>query len=245
MDHKERCKQLKQMRKEMADKIGLDLHQTECTYAGECSGTCPKCQQEEKKLNKALLSGAIALAGVALTACGAPGNIQVSEGESNRNESASNRERSRSGRDDDRPFFWENLLGQGKEEEVEPLSGDVEYDPGSDYEGGLEYDPEWDANNGGDNCDPGYELAGDVTYVEEPISEDLILEACENYSGAPIVEVDYYDGDYVVVHCYENVEDEDGDVTSYTWDSIEVNYYGGTALSIDGTTFSIYDYLDE
>lgn len=38
MGHKELCRQLKKIRKDMADKLGIDLHQTECTYPGECSG---------------------------------------------------------------------------------------------------------------------------------------------------------------------------------------------------------------
>ena len=29
----------------------IDLKQEECTYKGECSGTCPKCKQEEEILN--------------------------------------------------------------------------------------------------------------------------------------------------------------------------------------------------
>lgn len=37
--HKERCKKLKEIRKKVADKIGVDLHQTECTFEGKCSGT--------------------------------------------------------------------------------------------------------------------------------------------------------------------------------------------------------------
>ena len=55
----------------MADKLGIDLQQTECTYKGECSGTCPKCKQEEEKLNKALLTKTLAVASIslALTGC--------------------------------------------------------------------------------------------------------------------------------------------------------------------------------
>ena len=35
MTHREKCEQLKALRKEMADKVGVDLHQTVCTYQGE------------------------------------------------------------------------------------------------------------------------------------------------------------------------------------------------------------------
>lgn len=66
MDHKAKCKRMKKFRKFIADKLGVDLHQKECTYEGECSGTCPKCKQEEEILNKALLSkGAVTVAAVA------------------------------------------------------------------------------------------------------------------------------------------------------------------------------------
>lgn len=68
MNHKEKCKKMKALRKQIADNIGIDLHQTECTYKGECKGTCPRCAQEERTLNKALLSGSVALAGLAVSA---------------------------------------------------------------------------------------------------------------------------------------------------------------------------------
>ena len=66
MNNKEKCRYLKGIRKNLADKLGIDLHQKDCTFEGECSGTCPKCQQEEKTLNKALLKKSAALAGAAV-----------------------------------------------------------------------------------------------------------------------------------------------------------------------------------
>lgn len=53
--HKEKCRELKQVRAKMAEDLGIDLHQTECTYEGYCSGTCPKCKSEELRLNAAIL----------------------------------------------------------------------------------------------------------------------------------------------------------------------------------------------
>lgn len=53
--HKEKCKELKQMRAKMAEDLGIDLKQRECTYEGYCSGTCPKCKSEELALNAAIL----------------------------------------------------------------------------------------------------------------------------------------------------------------------------------------------
>ena len=72
--HKEKCEHLKEIRKNMADALGVDLNQTECTYEGECKGTCPKCQQEEQKLSRALLKGTAVAASTAimLAGCTAP-----------------------------------------------------------------------------------------------------------------------------------------------------------------------------
>ena len=72
--NKKRCKKLKEIRKSIADKLGVDLQQKECTFEGKCSGTCPKCKQEEEILNKALLkrTGAIGIAatmGASLVGC--------------------------------------------------------------------------------------------------------------------------------------------------------------------------------
>lgn len=71
--HKERCKKLKEIRKKVADKIGVDLHQTECTFEGKCSGTCPKCQQEEQRLNQALLAKTALATGVVAMSVGLTG----------------------------------------------------------------------------------------------------------------------------------------------------------------------------
>ena len=54
MDGKAKCKQLKSIRRTIADKLNIDLHQTECTYQGKCTGTCPLCKQEEEIINKEL-----------------------------------------------------------------------------------------------------------------------------------------------------------------------------------------------
>ena len=68
MNHKEKCRKLKKLRKSMADQLGIDLQQRECTYQGECSGTCPKCRNEEETLNRALMAkGAVAGPGSGLT----------------------------------------------------------------------------------------------------------------------------------------------------------------------------------
>lgn len=82
--NKKRCKTLKQIRKKMADALEIDLHQTECTYEGTCSGTCPKCKQEEQQLNRALL-GKTALAagavGISLSLAGCTSDFGQLEGD--------------------------------------------------------------------------------------------------------------------------------------------------------------------
>lgn len=70
--HKEKCKRLKAIRKKLADGLGIDLKQRECSFEGECRGTCPKCRQEEEALNRAMLGKAAAVAvsaGILLTGC--------------------------------------------------------------------------------------------------------------------------------------------------------------------------------
>ena len=70
--HRKKCEQLKEIRKNVADTLGVELNQTVCTYERDCKGTCPKCRQEEQKLSKALLAGTAVAAGAALllTGCG-------------------------------------------------------------------------------------------------------------------------------------------------------------------------------
>ena len=50
------CYTLKQIRKQIADANGIDYSPTPCTFEGDCSGTCPRCESEvrfiERKLNE-------------------------------------------------------------------------------------------------------------------------------------------------------------------------------------------------
>ena len=68
MTGKEKCRRLKAIRKALADRLGVDIHQVECTFEGECRGTCPKCKQEERDLNAAILRRGAAVAGAAAIA---------------------------------------------------------------------------------------------------------------------------------------------------------------------------------
>ena len=65
------CKQLKEVRKRIAEENNIPLEIEECTYKGECRGTCPRCEAEVRYLENALadrqsLGKVVRVAGVAL-----------------------------------------------------------------------------------------------------------------------------------------------------------------------------------
>ena len=71
------CKQLKEVRKRIAEENDIPLEIEECTYKGECRGTCPHCEAEVRYLENALadrlrLGKVATVAGLALglASCG-------------------------------------------------------------------------------------------------------------------------------------------------------------------------------
>lgn len=80
-NHKKKCEHLKQIRKNMADAVGVELNQTVCTYEGDCKGTCPKCEQEERKLSAALLKGTLVATSAALVLTGCAKDPGALEGD--------------------------------------------------------------------------------------------------------------------------------------------------------------------
>ena len=71
MTGKEKCKLLKQIRKEIAESNGIVYLTAECTFEGECRGTCPKCDAEVRYLDdqlqqKAARGEKVSLAGLSL-----------------------------------------------------------------------------------------------------------------------------------------------------------------------------------
>lgn len=50
MRGKEKCEFLKGIRKRMAEANGIPYEPRECTYEGECTGTCPFCEKEAAEL---------------------------------------------------------------------------------------------------------------------------------------------------------------------------------------------------
>jgi pyruvate formate lyase activating enzyme len=53
-DGKSRCEVLKQLRREIADNLHLDLKQPECHHEGDCSGACPLCDAELLRLSESV-----------------------------------------------------------------------------------------------------------------------------------------------------------------------------------------------
>ena len=51
---KQTCKILKEIRKQIAAENDIELITSECTYQGDCLGTCPKCEAEVRYLEREL-----------------------------------------------------------------------------------------------------------------------------------------------------------------------------------------------
>ena len=76
---KEICRQLKGIRRKIAEENDIKLEIPECTFEGECRGTCPRCEAEvkylERELSRRIAAGKVAaVAGIAaatlsLTSC--------------------------------------------------------------------------------------------------------------------------------------------------------------------------------
>ena len=70
MNGKNKCKILKEIRRQIARENGIAYVTSECKFQGNCSGTCPKCEAEvrylEQELRKRQQAGkAVAVAGIA------------------------------------------------------------------------------------------------------------------------------------------------------------------------------------
>jgi TonB family protein len=73
---KQTCKILKEIRKQIAEENDIELVVSECTYQGDCLGTCPKCEAEVRYLERELekrqrLGKAAVVAGLSVGLLGA------------------------------------------------------------------------------------------------------------------------------------------------------------------------------
>lgn len=74
MKGKEKCKALKEIRRQIAEKNDIPFVVSQCTHQGDCKGTCPKCESELRYLERELairqgLGKAVAIAGISIGAC--------------------------------------------------------------------------------------------------------------------------------------------------------------------------------
>lgn len=74
MRGKEKCKALKEIRRQIAEKNDIPYVVSQCTYQGECRGTCPKCESELRYLERELavrqgLGKAVAVVGISASVC--------------------------------------------------------------------------------------------------------------------------------------------------------------------------------
>ena len=72
MTAKDKCKLLKEIRKKIAVENDISYITSECKHRGECLGTCPKCEDELRYLERELakkkkLGKTVSVAGVALS----------------------------------------------------------------------------------------------------------------------------------------------------------------------------------
>lgn len=153
MRGKEKCKALKEIRRQIAEQNDIKYVVSECKHQGECKGTCPKCEAEVRYLEKELalrqsLGKAVAIAGITvgvsttLTACNPMEAIT-----------------------DFAQDIYYTINPVTLDGDVQ-MMGDVQYEEPSDYEGGLEeYNPDESESQTSEFDD--YMLTGDVEYTGE------------------------------------------------------------------------------
>ena len=76
---KQICNYLKEVRRRVAEENDIRLEHHECTFKGECSGTCPRCEAEVRhieaelkrrsQLGKAAMVAGLAVATAAFVSC--------------------------------------------------------------------------------------------------------------------------------------------------------------------------------
>ena len=163
MKGKAKCKALKEIRRQIAEQNDIPYAVSQCTYQGDCKGTCPKCEAELKYLERELairqgLGKAVAVAGISLsvctslTACSPVDTIKD---------------------------FIENI---GHEE----LAGDVQINPDYRLDGAIAA-PETDEALIGETASPEttVTLEGDVA-IPEDIEGGIIMEEDDDASEADV-----------------------------------------------------------
>ena len=73
MNGKKTCEALRNIRQNIANVNGIEYTPAECTYQGDCAGTCPRCESEMRYIERQLrlrgaLGKAVVVAGLTLSA---------------------------------------------------------------------------------------------------------------------------------------------------------------------------------
>lgn len=164
MKGKNKCKILKQIRQRIADENDIPYVTRACTYQGDCTGTCPKCEAELRYLEQELekrrsLGKSVAVAAVAaglslsMAACGSRKGTG----------SAGNNDPSLPSPNP--PLSTQDVLKGELPEET--LMGQIAMDPASTFTEPEELEGE------------PVELIGDVAYLPETESTDASPESTD------------------------------------------------------------------
>lgn len=162
MKGKDKCKILKEIRKEIAKNNDIEYVTSECKYNGECKGTCPKCEAEVRYLEQELekrraLGKKVAVAGITAASFVSLGSMTACN-----------------------ISFLENNSG------VETLDGDIAYVPEDDTADVECSYPSDDSEIIGEMVEEtfeySYELDGDIAidYVGITSMDELIAELERN-----------------------------------------------------------------
>lgn len=143
MRGKEKCKALKEIRRQIAEQNDIKYVVSECKHQGECRGTCPKCESELRYLERELavrqsLGKAVAIAGITVGVCTTLTACNPIEVVSDIV---------------DEVFYNGGALQGADEPDGEEILGGLE-----------EYDPDEEESSSSDDIDV---IAGAVEYIEE------------------------------------------------------------------------------
>ena len=162
MRGKEKCKALKEIRRQIAEKNDIEFAVSECKHQGECRGTCPKCEAELRYLERELavrqsLGKAVAIAGITVGVCTTLTACNPIEVVSDIVDEVFDNGTALQG--DVEPVYPEDYQG------MEGPAPETEEPDGEEILGGLEeYDPDEEESSSSDDIDV---IAGDVEYIEE------------------------------------------------------------------------------
>ena len=140
MRGKDKCKLLKQIRKQIAEENDIPYVVEECKHKGECKGTCPKCEADLRMLERELslryrLGKTVAIAGIAAgmmtmtTGCGIDDAVDLLH--------------QLIGIEVPGPDIQGELMPEAGVLPNEPLGGAAQIDP-QPLDGDVQIDPDWE-----------------------------------------------------------------------------------------------------